>query len=133
MKKIILILMFIAILITPLFAQENIDPEKKYIVTGEQLIRWQWQLTSLQQSVHELTNALTEKEIEIVILKSEVEEWKYKYEQSRKGLWIGVGGGYPLGSQGMILYQFNERIGIFMIGGYNSIWSVNLGFIARVK
>ena len=133
MKKIILILMFIAILITPLFAQEKIDPEKKYIVTGEQLIRWQWQLANLQQSVHELTNTLTEKEIEILILKSEIEKWKYKYERSRKGLWTGLGTSYPLGAQGIILYQFNERIGIFAVGGYNSIWSINAGIVMKVK
>ena len=133
MKKIILILMFIAILITPLFAQEKIDIEKKYIVTGEQLLYWETHIKDLDQYINVLTNTLTEREIEIVILKSEAEEWKHKYERSRKGFWTGLGTSYPLGAQGIILYQFNERIGIFAIGGYNSIWSINAGIVMKVK
>ena len=133
MNKIILILMFIAILITPLFAQEKIDLQKKYIVTGEQLLYWETHIKDLDQYINILTNSLTEKEIEIVILKSEVEKWKNKYEQARKGFWVGVGSGYPLGGQGTVIYQFNERFGLFAIGGYSSIWVINLGFIARVK
>ena len=133
MKKIILILMFIAILITPLFAQEKIDLQKKYIVTGEQLLYWETHIKDLDQYINVLTNTLTEREIEIVILKSEVEEWKNKYERSRKGFWTGLGTSYPLGAQGIILYQFNERIGVFAIGGYNSIWSINAGIVMKVK
>ena len=115
------------------FAQEEINPEQKYIITGEQILRQQWHLASLQAEVINLTYALNEKEIEIIILKSQIEEWKYKYEQSRKGFWTGLGAGYPLGAQGIILYQFNERIGVFIIGGYNSKWSINAGLITRIK
>ena len=132
MKKIILILTFIILLINPLFAQE-IDSEKKYIVTGEQLLKWQAHIINLQQNINNLTFTLNEKELEAVILKSEIAEWKAKYERSRKGFWTGLGSGYPLGAQGIALYQFNERIGIFMIGSYNSVWSINAGFIARIK
>ncbi len=121
--KLILILIFIAIL-NPLFAQE-IDPEGRYLVTGKQILQW-------QQYVNALTHALNEKAIEAMILKSEVEKWKYKYEQSRRGFWTGLSSGYPLGAQGIMLYQFNERIGIFMIGGYSSIWTINAGFVARI-
>lgn len=122
--KLVLILIFIALL-SPLFAQE-IDPEGRYMVTGKQLLQW-------QQYVDILIYALTEKEMEVVILQSEAEEWEYKYERSRKGFWAGLSGGYPLGAQGIILYQLNERIGIFMIGGYGGRWTVNAGFVARIK
>ncbi len=133
MNKIIMIIIFILMSLRSGFAQEEINPKQKYIITGEQIIRQQWHLASLQTEVINLTYALNEKEIEIIILKSQVEEWKYKYEQSRKGFWTGLGTGYPLGAQGIMLYQFNERIGVFIIGGYNSLWSINVGFIARVK
>ncbi len=122
--KLILILMFIAIL-NPLFAQE-VDPEGRYMVTGKQLLQW-------QQYINMLIYTLNAKEMEVVILQSEVEKWKYKYEQSRKGFWTGLSSGYPLGAQGIMLYQFNERIGIFMMGGYNSVWMINTGFIVRIK
>jgi len=133
MRKIIMIIIFILMSLRSGFAQEEIDPKQKYVLTGEQIIRQQWHLASLQQEVFNLTYALNEKEIEIIILKSQVEEWKYKYEQSRKGFWTGLGVGYPLGAQGIILYQFNERIGVFMVGGFNSIWSINAGIITRIK
>ena len=133
MRNIIMTIIFILVSLRPGFAQEEIDPEQKYIITGEQIMYQQWHLANLKQEVIELTYALSEKEIEIIILKSQVEEWKYKYEYSRKGLWTGLGAGYPLGAQGMILYQFNERIGVFIIGGYNSLWSINAGLITRIK
>ncbi len=122
--------MFIALL-NPLFAQE-IEPEEKYIITGEQVLQWQRQMNGMQQYINNLVYALNEKEIEVTILKSEIEKWKYKYEQSRKGFWTGLSSGYPLGAQGIVLYQFNERIGIFVIGGYNSVWTINAGFVARI-
>lgn len=131
MKKLTLIFAFI-LLISPIYAGE-IDPEKKYIVTGEQILQWQSHIINLQQYINNLTYALDEKELEAIILKSEIEEWKAKYERSRKGFWTGLGSGYPLGAQGIALYQFNERIGIFIASGYNSIWSVNVGFIARIS
>ncbi len=131
--KIIPITAFIIFLINSLLFAQEIDKKKNYIITGEQIIRQQWHLASLQTEVIKLTYALNEKEIEIIILKSQIEEWKYRYEQSRKGFWTGLGTGYPLGAQGIMLYQFNERIGVFIIGGYNSLWSINVGFIARVK
>ncbi|KKM63691.1 hypothetical protein LCGC14_1508970 [marine sediment metagenome] len=134
--KTILIFAFIILLINPLFvvcAEEKIDPEKQYIVAGEQILRWQAHILSLQQYINNLTYALTEKDLEIVALQSEVEEWQSKYERSRKGLWTGIGSGWPLGAQGMAVYQFNERIGVFMIGGYSGLWAINVGFIARVK
>ena len=133
MRKIIMIIIFILMSLRSGFAQEEIDPKQKYVLTGEQIIRQQWHLASLQQEVFNLTYALNEKEIEIIILQSQVEEWKYKYERSRKGFWTGLGVGYPLGAQGIILYQFNERFGVFMIGGFNSIWSINAGIITRIK
>ena len=133
MRKIIMIIIFILMSLRSGFAQEEIDPKQKYVLTGEQIIRQQWHLASLQQEVFNLTYALNEKEIEIIILQSQVEEWKYKYERSRKGFWMGLGTGYPLGAQGIILYQFNERFGVFMIGGFNSIWSINAGIITRIK
>ncbi len=133
MNKIIMIIIFILMSLRSGFSQEEINPKQKYIITGEQIIRQQWHLASLQTEVIKLTYALNAKEIEIIILKSQAEEWKYKYEYSRKGFWTGLGTGYPLGAQGIMLYQFNERIGVFAVGGYNSIWSVNLGFIARIK
>lgn len=129
--KSVLILIFIALL-NPLFAQE-IDLEEKYIVTGEQILQWQRQIQGMQQYINNLTYALNEKEMEVTILKSEAEKWKYKYEQSRKGFWTGLSSGYPLGAQGIILYQFNERIGMFMVGGYSSVWTINAGFIARIS
>ncbi|KKN06577.1 hypothetical protein LCGC14_1075930, partial [marine sediment metagenome] len=52
---------------------------------------------------------------------------------SRKGFWTGLSTGYPLGAQGIVLYHFNERIGVFMIGGYNSIWSMNAGIVMKIK
>ena len=133
MRKIIMIIIFILMSLRSGFPQEEINPEQKYIITGEQIIRQQWHLVSLQTEVIKLTYALNEKEIEIIILKSQIEEWKYKYERSRKGLWIGIGSGYPLGGQGTIIYQFNERFGLFAVGGYSSVWVINLGFIARAK
>ena len=133
MRKIIMIIIFILMSLRSGFTQEEINPEQKYVITGEQIIRQQWHLASLQTEVIKLTYALNEKEIEIIILKSQVEEWKYKYEQSRKGFWTGLGVGYPLGAQGIILYQFNERFGVFMVGGFNSIWSINAGIITRIK
>ncbi len=129
----IFVFLFFVILITPLFAQENIDPQKKYIVTGEQLLYWQAHIIELEQFVSVLTNSLTEKETYILILKSEIEELKIQYEYSRRGFWAGLGAGYPLGAQAITLYQFNERFGIFLIGGYNNNWSINAGIITRIK
>ena len=80
MRKIIMIIIFILMSLRSGFAQEEIDPKQKYVLTGEQIIRQQWHLASLQQEVFNLTYALNEKEIEIIILKSQVEEWKYKYD-----------------------------------------------------
>ena len=131
MKKVMFIFVFI-LFITLLIAEE-IDPNEKYIVTGAQLLNYQQHIVKLQWFVYNLENTLTEKKLEIVVLKSEVEKWKLKYERSRKGFWTGIGSGYPLGAQGVILYQFNEQFGLFVIGGYNSLWSINAGFIARVK
>lgn len=131
--KITLIVLFLIILTTPLFAQGEIDPEKKYIVTGEQVLRWQAHIIELEQFVGVLTNSLTQKETYILILKSEIEVLKIQYEYSRKGFWAGLGAGYPLGAQAITLYQFNERFGIFLIGGYNNVWSINAGIITRVK
>lgn len=131
MKKLILILALI-LLISPLYAEE-IDPDKKYIVKGEQILRWQKHILSLQQYVNNLTFILNEKELEILALKSEIEEWKAKYDRSRKEFWTGLGSGYPLGAQGIALYQFNERIGIFLIGGYSDLWTINVGFIAKIS
>ncbi len=133
MRNIIITIIFILISLRPGFAQEKIDPEQKYIITGEQIIRQQWHLANLQQEVIKLTYSLNEKEIKIIILKSQVEEWQYKYERSRKGFWTGLGTGYPLGAQGIMLYQFNERIGVFMIGGFNSAWSINAGIVMKIK
>ena len=133
MRNIIITIIFILISLKSGFAQENIDPEENYIVIGEQILYWQNHINDLEQYVSFLKNSLTEKEIHILILKSEIEVLKIQYEQSRKGFWTGLGVGYPLGAQGIILYQFNERIGVFMVGGFNSIWSINAGIITRIK
>ncbi len=100
MKNIIMIIIFILVSLRPGFAQEDIDPEKKYIVTGEQILKCQNHINNLEEYNNYLTYTLNEKEIDILILKSEIQELNLKYENTRKGLWAGLGMGYPLGSQG---------------------------------
>ena len=133
MRKIIMTIIFILVSLKPGFGQENIDPDKKYIVTGEQILRWQNHINNLQENVDNLTNDLTEKEIDILVLESKIEKLNLKYEHARKGLWGGLGMGYPLVGQAITIYQFNERFGIFLIGGYNSVWSVNAGIVTKIK
>ena len=59
--KIIPITAFIIFLINSLLFAQEIDKKKNYIITGEQIIRQQWHLASLQTEVIKLTYAFNEK------------------------------------------------------------------------
>ncbi len=130
--KFILCLMLV-ILFTATAALPQDDSEEWVMVKKSKLMGLANLIADLRSAVNVYSTRVTVLELEVMRLENNYKMLEERYNRARKGLWAGVGSGFPLGAQGMTMYQFNERFGLFLIGGFNSIWSVNLGFMARVK
>ena len=130
--KFILCLMLV-ILFTATAALPQDDSEEWVMVKKSKLMGLATLITGLRSAVNVYSARVTVLELEIMRLENNYKLLEEKYNRARKGLWVGLGSGIPLGAQGMTVYQFNERFGVFVIGGFSGNWSVNAGFIARVK
>ncbi len=109
------------------------DSEEWAMVRKSKLMGLANLITDLRSAVNVYSTRVTVLELEIMRLEHNYKLLEERYNRARKGLWVGLGSGWPLGAQGTAMYQFNERFGLFVVGGYNSLWTVNLGFVARVK
>ena len=131
MKSILCLILVMFFTVSAALPQD--DSEEWVMVKKSKLMGLATLITGLRSAVNVYSARVTVLELEIMRLENNFKVLEEKYNRARKGWWVGVGSGIPLGAQGMTVYQFNERFGLFVIGGYNSGWSVNLGFIARVK
>lgn len=131
MKSILCLILVMLFTATAALPQD--DSEEWVMVKKSKLMGLASLITDLRSAVNVYSARITVLELEVMRLKHNYKMLEEGYNRAKKGLWAGVGSGFPLGAQGMMMYQFNERFGLFVIGGYNSFWSVNLGFVARVK
>lgn len=132
MKKSILYLILV-MLFTVTVALPQDDLEEWVMVKKSKLMGLANLITDLKFAVNVYSTRVTVLELEVMRLESNCKMWEEKYNRAKRGLWAGLASGVPLGAQGMALYQFNERIGIFIIGGRSGLWAINAGFIARIK
>ena len=131
MKSILCLILVMFFTVSAALPQD--DSEEWVMVKKSKLMGLATLITDLRSAVNVYSTRVTVLELEVMRLEYNYKMLEDRYNRAKKGLWVGVGSGYPLGAQGMTMYQFNERFGLFMIGGYSGGWSVNLGFIARVK
>ena len=131
MKFILYLILAVLFAVTPCLAQD--DSDQWVTVKKSQLMEWRDHILALQSTVGIYSARITVLELDIMRLENNFKALEDKYNRARKGWWVGLGSGYPLGAQGTAIYQFNERFGLFLIGGFNSVWTVNLGFVTRVK
>lgn len=131
MKFILYLLLMVFCTVSAGLTQD--DSEEWVTVKKSQLMEWANLIIDLRSRVNEYSVNITVLQMEILRLQNDNLELKKLYDNARKGFWFGVGTGYPMGGQGTVIYQFNERFGLFVISGYSSVWMVNAGFIARIK
>ncbi len=131
MKYILCLILVMLFAVTPCLAQDSSD--EWVTVRKSQLMEWRDHILALQFTASVYSARITVLELDVMRLENNYRELEEKYNRARKGWWIGVSSGLPLGAQGITMYQFNERIGVFAAGGYSGNWLINAGFIARVK
>ena len=131
MKFILYLILAVLFTVTPCLAQD--DSDKWVTVRKSQLMEWRDHLLALQSTVGIYSARITVLELDIMRLENNFKALEERYNRARKGFWVGAAGSFPLGVQGMTMYQFNERFGLFTMGGYSGSWSISAGFIARIK
>lgn len=131
MKYVPILLLIMLFTVSIGLAQDSSD--EWVTIKKSQLMEWRDHILELQSTVEMYSVNIMELELKVMKLQNESLMWRNKYNSVRRGFWIGMSSGYPLGAQGIALYQFNERIGVFVVGGYSSSWSINAGFIARIS
>ena len=132
LKVLIIILLFMAIPLTMGMANEI---EERLAQCERLLWKANEQFKKDKAEIEDLY-----KEIERLVLENEtfkVEKYQfetyYKNEiKKHKGLYLGLNAGLPLiNVDAIVMYKFN-RIGIYLIGGYNQQANIGLGFMIKV-
>ena len=116
MKFILYLILAVLFTVTPCLAQD--DSDKWVTVRKSQLMEWRDHLLALQSTAGIYSARITVLELDIMRLENNFKVLEEKYNRARKGWWVGVGSGYPLGAQGMTVYQFNERFGVFFLSPF---------------
>jgi len=129
MRRLIVVLCVVLFLSwIPLFAEE-----KDLIEAGEYVLV---KRETLMQIRNWVMNAKTELEslvMENAALQAENRSLKTQVEHLKTGLYVGANTGYPFpGGDAILMYKF-EKSGIYSLFGYHDKFSIQLGYMRRVK
>jgi len=129
MRRLIVVLCVVLFLSwIPLFAEE-----KDLIEAGEYVLV---KRETLMQIRNWVMNAKTELEslvMENAALQVENQSLMKQVEHLKTGLYVGANTGYPFpGGDAILMYKF-EKSGIYSLFGYHDKFSIQLGYMRRVK
>ena len=131
MKFILCLILVMLFTVMPCLAQD--DSGEWVTVKKSQLMAWRDHILHLQSMVDKYSANITMLELEIMRLQDESLKWQKAYENEKRGWFVGANAGYPfLSADFIVLYKFN-RFGIYSMVGYNTAFTINLGFLVRIS
>jgi cell division protein FtsB len=112
----------------PLFAEETevIDDEEYVFVKKEALVKIRDWCIEAKAQLEKLV-------MENAALQMENQSLKQQVEYLKSGLYVGMNTGYPFPSGDAILMYKFEKSGIYSLFGYHDRFSIQLGYMRRVK
>jgi hypothetical protein len=124
------VLMFSSCSGIPLFAEEK---DKDLIDAGQYVLVKRDTLMQIRTWIENAKTELESLVMENAALQMENQSLKKQVEHLKIGLYVGANTGYPFPcGDAILMYKF-ERSGIYSLFGYHDKFSIQLGYMRRVK
>lgn len=105
-------------------------------VKESQLMEWAATILEQKSKLHEYSANITVLQMEILRLQNNNLELKKLYNNARKGLWLGGGGGLntnkDINIEAILLYEFNQSA-VYLSGGYGGYPYIQAGYLHKIN